>query len=235
MHFKRGRDQKQVRRVGAQARGRKVALLLQLAQAGRGVGVGKVVLPHPHPVVEPLQGKVQIFRSLDFDHRQLPVPRDRQQIHHAAFGGAPGTRKGGHLGVDRSFSERRVQGTEIVAQLAAHPAFRRGAKDRVVRRPVRHAPAKQLVHQPPQLRLVSVRQRRLMRAGAGRHLQAAVERSAHIARADTRKLQAVQQKHQFGRRSQAHFDHRSRPPGLAIAPVRGGSFRRKSGAVAEFV
>ncbi len=71
-------------------------MALKFTEAGGGVGSLKVMLPHPNPVVEPLQREVQVVINLQLDHCKPSVSGYAQQIEQAMIAGAS---DGGHLRV----------------------------------------------------------------------------------------------------------------------------------------
>ena len=92
---------------------------LELAEAGGAVGVFEVMGAHTHPVVEPLQGEVQVFVGLELDDCEAAVTGDAEQVEHAAVAG----RECRHLGVDVVGIEVGVEHRHIAAQHALEPAL----------------------------------------------------------------------------------------------------------------
>jgi hypothetical protein len=86
--MQRGRHQVQPRRQRRKLDSAKVSVALKLAQPGGSIGGLQMMLPHPDPVVEPLQRKVQIVVHLLLDHRQPPVRRHAQQVEQPMIAGA---------------------------------------------------------------------------------------------------------------------------------------------------
>lgn len=77
-----------------------VAVMLEVTQAGGVVKIGEVVVADADPIVEALEGEVEIFGGFDFDDGEVIGAGDGEEVEHATVEIAAGTGEGGDLGVD---------------------------------------------------------------------------------------------------------------------------------------
>jgi hypothetical protein len=124
MDVKGGGNQKQQRVLRRKLPAGKIAVLLKLP-AG-------VVPPHARPVVEPLQGQVDVFVSLELHDRQATVAGGRENVEH----GPIRCRKSRHLQVEAAGVEALVDGADVPDDQRFEPAFRMEPPQGLMPRPV---------------------------------------------------------------------------------------------------
>ena len=111
MHMQSGRHQEEQRLVGAQLSSRKVSEALELA-AG-------LVPRHSRPVVQTLQGQVNILVGLEFDDGEASLPGDGEHVDH----GAIGSRKRRYLGIQTGGIQTFVHCRDVAHDQRFQPAF----------------------------------------------------------------------------------------------------------------
>jgi len=80
----RGGDEVEARWIGGEAGVGEVAVLLEVAESGGGVGLGKVVVTDADPVVEALEGEVEVFGGFELDDGELVEAGNGEEVEHAA-------------------------------------------------------------------------------------------------------------------------------------------------------
>jgi len=137
MDVEGGGYEEEVRGSWGEAGVGEVAVLLEVAEAGEGarggIGVGEVVVANADPVVEALEGEVEVFGGFEFNEREAVVAGDGEEVEQAAVEVGAGAGEGGDLGVDGGGLEAGVEGGEIGAEGAFEPALGKGAEEVVLR------------------------------------------------------------------------------------------------------
>lgn len=126
-----GSDEVEVRGIGGEAGVGEVAVLLEVADAG-GAGDGEMVVADADPVVEPLEGEVEVFGGFEFDDGELVGAGDGEEVEHAAVEIGAGSGEGGDFGVDGGGLEVGVEGGEVGAEGGVEPALGLGAEEGVL-------------------------------------------------------------------------------------------------------
>jgi len=213
-----GGDQVEVRRIGAEAGVGEVAVLLEVAEAGGAVDVGEVVVADADPVVEALEGEVEVFAGFDFDDGEAVGAGDGEEVEHSAVEVAAGAGEGGDLGVDGGGLKVGVEGREVGAEGAFEPAFGLGAEEDVLCGRKGGfggwlgagswsglAAAEEVADEIAQLRLRFGEEGGFAGAGADGDLELAVEGLAGEGGADAGELEAVEEEGEFSVGAQAEL------------------------------
>ena len=149
--------QQQLRRRRLQGQAGKVAEAAQLAP---------LLMPaHPQPVVEPLEGQVQVGRGLELDDHELPLASCAQQVGHAALA----ARQRRHLAVEPPRGEPRVNRLRRLERQALQPPLGLLAEVGTLGRTLRRPLPPQAFHQGFELLEVVSRQRLRARAHTEAH------------------------------------------------------------------
>ncbi len=115
-----GGDEEEAWGLGGEAGVGEVAVLLEVADAGErtggGLGFGEVVVTDADPVVEALEGEVEVLLGLEFDDSEVMVAGDGKEVKHAAVEVAAGAGEGGNLCVDGRGCEAGIERREIGAE-----------------------------------------------------------------------------------------------------------------------
>ena len=109
-----------------------------IARAGLAVVVQRT---DANPVVQRLQGQMQVFVGLEFDNRQPSVAVEREQVEHAAV--ADGERR--HLRIQQVAAQPGQQLGNARAQPRLKPALRLQAEQRIGVRAIRVPAAERAV------------------------------------------------------------------------------------------
>jgi hypothetical protein len=200
--------------VGAKSLLRKVAVLLKIAEASSRVNVGEVMMADADPVIEPLQRKVQILFSLELDQSKLAAVGNGKQIKHAPILMRAASCERGNLRVDRRLGELGIDGRKAVTENTFKPTLRLKTKERVavVGLCARSdgPPAEEAVNQIPKERCRLSCEERFIRACANGDLHLPVEGLTGITMTNPRELQAMEEKGEIHRASEAELTGRSR-------------------------
>ena len=119
MDAQRRRHHKQQRRLGRQFNTGKITVLAELSAL--------VVPLYPRPVVEPLQGQMDILMRLELEHSQPALAGGGQHIDHGAVAGG----EGGHLRIHMPRVEAGIKTRQIGDEFRFQPALRLHAPKRV--------------------------------------------------------------------------------------------------------
>lgn len=179
--------------VGGEACGWEVAVALELVEAegGAGGGVGglEVVVADADPVVEALEGEVEVFFGLELDDGEAAVGGDGEEVEHAAVGGG----EGGDLGVDVGGVEVGIDGLDVAAEEGFEPALGLGAVEGVAFVSGGGAAAEEARDEFAEVGGVVVGERGFVGSGAEGDFERVVEGVAREAGSDTGELQAVEE------------------------------------------
>ena len=120
MKIERGRDQKQARWVGAEG---------DIGEIATGGEFAAVEVPlDADPIIQGLQGKVEVGGGFQFNDRQAAGAVDGEEVEDTAVTAGEGR----DLALDRVGEQRGVQGFEVRARLRFEPGFGVLAEERVI-------------------------------------------------------------------------------------------------------
>ena len=147
------------------------------------------------PIVQALQGEMQVLIGFEFQHRQTAVAGHREQVEHAAIAGL----KSRYLGVNvRGVKLRKAalpvaERLDIAAQLRFKPCLRCHAEERVFEAAVRVPAFKQPGNQFAKQRFCIGGQRGFVGSGAEGNFADGCERVGGGGLPDAREFKTVQQ------------------------------------------
>ena len=178
-----------------------MALEFAEAEGGAGGGVGglEVVVADADPVVEALEGEVEVFVGFEFEDGEAAGFRaggggDAEEVQHAAVGGGDG----GDLGVDVGGVEVGVDGLDVATEEGFEPALGLGAVEGVFFVSGRGAAGEEAGDEFAEVGGVFVGERGFVGSGAEGDFEGLVEGVAGEAGADAGELQAVEEEGEFG-------------------------------------
>jgi hypothetical protein len=112
MNIERRRHQEKTRRSGTERDSGEIAMVLKLAA---------VQMPlDAEPIIQGLQGQMEVFGGFELDDGEASVPIGRDQIEDAAITG----REGRHLPIDRLRKQSGVDDLDILAHLGFQQGLR---------------------------------------------------------------------------------------------------------------
>ena len=198
--------------VGGEAEPGEVAVTLEFSEAegwaGGGVGCLEVVPADADPVVEALEGEVEVFVGFEFDDGEAAGLRtgstgDAEEVEHAAVGGG----EGGDLGVDVGRVEVGVDGFDVAAEDAFEPALGLHAIEWVAVIAVGGAAFEEAGYEVTEVGFVFGSEGSFVGAGAEGDLLRGVEGVTGEACADAGELEAVEEEGQLGAVADALLDY----------------------------
>lgn len=230
MDVEGGGDEVEVWGLRAEAGVGKVAVLLEVSDAaegsGAGLGIGEMVVANADPVVEALQGEVEVFVGFEFDDGEAVVAGDGEEIEHAAIEVAAGAGEGGDLGVDGGGFELWIEGGEVGAEGAFEPALRLGAEEDVLGRVGEGgfggggdgaAAIEEVTDELTKVGAGAGEERGFAGAGADGDLELTVEGLADEGGADTGELEAVEEEGELGAGAEAELAGGGAGDGVGVA------------------
>ena len=211
-----GGDQIELRGLGREAGLRKVAVMLEVADAGecavRGIGMCQVVMANANPVVEALHGELEVFVGFHLDDGEAIGLGEGEEVEHAAIEIGAGSGKRGDLGVDGSGLEIGVKGRESCAESAFEPALGLRAEEWIlcgvgVGRVGGSSAAtiEQVAYELAEMGLGGRQEEGFSGAGADGHFKLPVEGLAREGGADAGKFETVQEEGELGVGAKTEF------------------------------